>query len=235
MLMTFKFRPARVFGGAILGLLGSCFMLGSAHAQNNGLPNRDQSVVLLQLITTKGAECDLLDSWEVAAIRAMMEQEMSGWPTERRQAAADATAERLAETDCESPVVTTWIDAAKPNMQGEMLPGFLLTYKTIAEMEERPLVFTMSAVTLDTRPVVAAIDAKLAALEAEGATPEGGKPWPDYIERTTGQINTVIDGYMSADPDAGIKPDEVAALIAQAVLITNLWYEGDAESEEESE
>ena len=40
---------------------------------------------------------------------------------------------------------------------------------------------------------------------------------------------------MSADPDAGIKPDEVAALIAQAVLITNLWYEGDAESEEESE
>ena len=233
--MVFRLRPGMAFRGAILSLLCSCFMFQSAQAQNNGLPDRDQSIVLLQLITTKGSECGLLARWEVAAIRAMMEQDMSGWPVERRQAAADVTAEKLAETDCESAVVTGWIDAAKPNMQGEMLPGFLLTYKTIAEMEARPRVFTMSAITLDTRPVIAAIDAKLAALQIEGATPEGGKPWPEYIANTTRQINTVMDSYMNPDAEGGMKPDEVAALIAQAVLITNLWYESTGLSEEISE
>ncbi|MAK59524.1 MAG: hypothetical protein CMK09_00950 [Ponticaulis sp.] len=224
MVLNFGFFR-QLIAAALLGCTAA-LINGPSFAQNNGLPNRDQSVVLLQTITTIGAECDLLAPWEVAAIRAMMEQEMSGWPLDRRHAAADEAHKKIAEADCDTPVVTGWIDGSKPNMQGEMLPGFLLTYKTIAEMDERPLVFTMNAVTLDTRPVVSAIDAKLAVLQAEGATPEGGKPWPDYISRTTDQINTVMKAYMDDETEARMKPDEVAALIAQAVMVTNLWYEG---------
>ena len=160
---------------------------------------------------------------------------MSGWSLERRQAAAGLASEKITEADCKTPVITDWINASKPNMQGEMLPGFLLAYKTIAEMEERPLVFTMSAMALDTRPVLAAIEQKLTALEASGASPEGGKPWPDYIARTTEQIKTVMNGYMSEDGEARMTPDEVAGLIAQSVLITKLWYENDVLSAEAAE
>ncbi|MAK60265.1 MAG: hypothetical protein CMK09_04745 [Ponticaulis sp.] len=233
--MASKIRSATHLKSLVFGGLASFCLAFAAQAQNNGLPNREQSVVLLELITTKGAECDLLDPWEVAAIRAMMEQEMSGWSTQRRRTVAESASDKIAEADCETPVVTNWIDASKPNMQGEMLPGFLLTYKTIAQMDTPPLVFTMSALRLDTRPVIDAIDAKLAELEASGATAEGGKPWPEYIEGTTNQIHTVMAGYMSDEADARMPPDQVAGLIAQAVMITKIWYEGETVEAEPDE
>lgn len=223
---------SRLMAGSTLCALAVLSVLPASQAQ--GIPSRDQSVILMHVITSKGAECGLLKAWEVAAIRSMMEQEMRSWSREHRQMIADQASGKLLETGCDAPVVTSWIEAAQPNMEGEMLPGYLLAYQAMAQLETPPDVFTALSLTLDTRPVIAAIEAKLAAMQADGVKPEGGGPWPDYIERTNGRIADMLAGYVSGVPDPKNKPDQVAGMMAQSVLITRLWYD-DLKNEEAPE
>lgn len=199
---------------------------GTASAQ--GLPGPDQSIVILETVAGRGEACGLLAPWQADGLRAMMEMEMSGWDGERRAGAAAAAAERAAQTPCDDEFLNVYIDAAAKNMEAELLPPYLIAYRVFAKMDTPPAVFRQTALRLDHSDILAAIDAKLAELEASGRPPEGGKPWPDFIALTETRIEGLMD---SLDGDASgerYSADQAAAMIAQSVLITHSWYEDEA-------
>lgn len=167
--------------------------------------------------------------WQAAALRALNRQDMAGLDDARRAEVVPETARQLAETDCENETMRVWIEGSSRGFDSEMLPPYLVAYKTIAGMQDPPQVFSATALRLDYAPAIAAIDAKFAALEASGAVAEGGYSWPDYIERTEG----FIEGFAAtlADPEAtGEAADEAASWLAQSALVVELWLMDELES-----
>lgn len=199
---------------------------GTACAQ--GLPGPDQSIVILETVAGRGEACGLLAPWRATGLRAMMEMEMSGWDRERRTAVAAAAAERAAQTPCDDEFLNTYIDAAGANMEVELLPPYLVAYRVFATMDEPPEVFRQTALRLDHSDILAAIDTKLAELEASGRPPEGGKPWPDFIALTETRVVGLMESLDGDESGERYSADQAAAMIAQSVLITHSWYEHEA-------
>lgn len=78
-------------------------MLTVAPVATQGLPDREQSAVLLNIIALKGAECGLLRPWETAIVRSMAEQDMLSWDEPRKARVGAETEARLVATTCDKP------------------------------------------------------------------------------------------------------------------------------------
>lgn len=197
-------------------------MVAGAPALAETLNPRLRSAVFMEVISARGVECGLLAPWEGAALRVQMIEELSRLSEADRAAVTEAAAVRGAQTPCDSPSITTWIEAAQPNMDTEMLPPHLLVYRALTERDPRPDFFTARTGTVDVAAVRAAVDAKIADYAASGARFEGGKPWDAYATRTGEQIEAVIGAATGTGP-AGFPPERARAMLEQAIEITHIW------------
>lgn len=199
----------------------ACLFLTTASAQGDFL-SQDESVVLLNLIAVKGAACDLLRPWEAATVQAMADQATLGWEDARREVVDGETEARLAQTDCSEPFLSAWIEGARPGMEAEYLSLHLVVYRTLLSLTTLPE--SLSHVATRTSPTadIATIDTKLAALEASGARPEGGGPWPAFIARTSAAVEEFVPLL-----DRGEAPAQVAFVIVRSIEIAELWLAGE--------
>lgn len=203
--------------------------LGMAPAQAQGLPSQSQSVVLLGLIAERGLSCGLLKPWEAAAIVAQTQEITRRWEPEQRVDIVAETKTKLAETECDSPSITVWLDAAQPNFDSQFLSHYLIVYRAMAQMALPPAVFEAVALRADYAPAIAAIGAKLVAIEASGKPAEGGKPWADTITKTTKAAEGFAEALMDKEgAETKRSLDQIAAWIAQSALIVELWLEDEA-------
>ncbi len=202
-------------------------VITQAAAQAEPVSPKVKSAAFLEVVAAKGAECDLLRPWQATALRALNYRDMENWSAELREELAGETSRRLSETDCDNESMTAWIDGASKGFDSEMLPPYLVAYRAMARMENPPKAFSYITLRTDYAPAIAAIDAKLAALEASGAVAEGGKPWPDYIARTERFVEGFAQTLNSADA-AGEKADQAAAWLAQAALVVEQWLADEA-------
>jgi len=170
------------------------------------------------MIAQRGAECGLLKEWEALSLHALSLQDREGWSDELLESLKAETARQMAETECDSEMLTLWIDASRPGFEAEMLPPYLVAYRTLAELGVPPHVFAGTALRLDKAPVIAAIDAKLAELAESGRPAEGGKPWPEYIDGTR---EAILQFVGQLEGEGG---DQAAAWLAQSARIVETWY-----------
>ncbi|MCA8900523.1 MAG: hypothetical protein KDA53_04675 [Hyphomonas sp.] len=187
------------------------------------VPPKVRSGAFVEMIAQRGVECGHLKQWQGLSLRALSLQDREGWPAEDVAALKAETARLASETACDAETLTLWIEGSRKGFDSEMLAPYLVAYKALAGMEAPPAVFTATALRLDKAPVVAAIDAKLEALAASGRPAEGGKPWPDYIDRTS---TAVLEFAGSLEAEGG---DRAAAWIAQSARIIEIWYEEERE------
>ncbi|MEM9233549.1 MAG: hypothetical protein AAGA69_04835, partial [Pseudomonadota bacterium] len=109
-----------------------------------------------------------------------------------------------------------------PGFDREMLPPYLIAYRTLVSYEDPPKEFSQTSLRVRYGPAVEAINAKLAALEEAGVVPEGGKPWPDYTKRTEGFVREFVSTL--TNPDSDHEERRVAAAwVAQTAHIIELW------------
>ncbi|MEZ5999475.1 hypothetical protein [Hyphomonas sp.] len=199
----------------------ACLALACAMAATGAadpVPTKVRSGAYMEMIAQRGAECGLLKDWERLSINALTLQDRDGWSDELLASLKAETAKQVAETACDSEMLTLWIDTARPGFDAEMLPPYLVAYKTLAELDAPPRVFAATALRLDKAPVIAAIDAKLAELAAGDRPAEGGKPWPDYIAGTRDAVLGFVD---QLEGEGG---DQAAAWMAQSARIVETWY-----------
>ncbi|GJL95623.1 MAG: hypothetical protein DHS20C05_20280 [Hyphococcus sp.] len=176
-------------------------------------------------MAARGLDCALLKPWEAAAIRAQALEPAHRWDTEERAGAIAEVKNKSSEMACDDGTMTTWINAARRGFDSEFLPPYLVIYRTLAEHDARPQVFDATSLRLDYAPAIEAINKKLAALEAAGAVPDGGQPWPDFIARTEKGAETILEALAGEGENERYTPDRAAAFIAQTALITELWLQ----------
>ena len=194
----------------------------AAHA--NPLPSRATSNALIETIARLGLDCGYLKRWESLSLRAMAHSDRERLADDQRPFVLSEIERLNAEMTCGSELLTAWIEAARQGFDYEMLPPYLVVYKTMAELDEPPRVFSATSLRLDRAPVIAAIEVRLKALEASGRPAEGGRPWPEYIEGVTA---AATDFAEKIEAEGG---DQAAAWIAQAAMIVELWYDESAPS-----
>jgi len=187
------------------------------------VPSKVRSGAFVEMVAQRGVECGLLKRWQDLSLRALSLQDRNGWAEEDVAALRAETARLVSATACDAESLTLWIEESRKGFDSEMLPPYLVAYKTLAEMDAPPRVFSATSLRLDKAPVLAAIDRKLEALAASGRPAEGGKPWPEYIDRTSAAI---LGFAGSLEAEGG---DEAAAWIAQSGMIVEIWYEEERE------
>lgn len=186
------------------------------------VPGPVKSAAFLEVTATRGIECGLMQPWQASTLRALNLTDMESWTPERRLLLDDEIERSLRERTCDDEGVRAWIEAASRGFDSEMLPPYLIVYRTLVSYEAPPKIFTSTTTRLQYGRAVQAINEKLSALEASGAKPEGGGPWPEYIAG----IETAARGFVStlADEDAPLKDrDEASIWIAQTAHIVELW------------
>lgn len=182
-------------------------------------PPQVRSGAFVEMIATRGVECGHLKAWQGHALKALALEDRKAWGADLIASLRVETEKLIADTECDAEALTVWIEAAREGFDSEMLPPYLVVYKTLAEMEFPPRVFLATSLRLDPAPVIAAIDAKLEDLAASGRKAEGGKDWPDYIVDTEAAVLEFVD---SLEAEGG---DQAAAWIAQSALIIEAWYQ----------
>lgn len=191
---------------------------------------RVRTAAFIEVAAARGLDCGLMRPWQAAALRALNLRDMEGWTPERRAEVVAEVQRRVAETACDDEALNVWIEGSRPGFDREMLPPYLVVYMTLAGAEAPPRVFSQTALRIDYTPAVDAIEAKLAALEAAGVVPEGGRPWPEYIDRTQAFVSRFVETL--ADPDAPpAEVDQAAAWLAQTAHVVELWL-ADAERDQ---
>lgn len=181
-------------------------------------PSQVQSGAFVEMIAARGVECGHLKVWQGHALRALALEDRKEWSVDLVASLRVETEKLIVDTECDAESLTVWIEAAQEGFDSEMLPPYLVLYKTLAEMESPPRVFQATSLRLDPTPVIAAIDAKLEELAASGRKAEGGKDWPDYIADTESAVLEFVD---SLKAEGG---DQAAAWIAQSALVIEAWY-----------
>lgn len=199
----------------------ACIAL-SAPAFSQQASGRARTAAFIEVIATRGVECDLMKPWQAAALRAANQQDMTGWSAERIQETIAEAARQLEETTCTNDAMNIWIEGARPGFDAEMLPPYLVAYRTMAQMDAPPKAFAATALRFDYAPAIAAIDAKLEALASSGAVAEGGRPWPEYIARTESAV-AEFAATLTSSETAGAEADQAAAWLAQSARIVELW------------
>ncbi len=201
------------------------------NAEEQTLSNHEKSIVFLLVAAERGHACGLVSEWQSAAIMAQALDDAARRESTRLPAVSAQVMAESTQTGCDDPAMNTWIDAARKGFESEFLPPYLVIYRAIARLDDRPKVFDAVALRHDHQPVIDAITAKLAQLEASGAVAEGGKPWPDYIAGIENRLSGISDILRGDATDGGVGPDQAAAYLAQAAYITELWYEEEIANE----
>lgn len=186
-------------------------------------PPKVRSGAFVEMIATRGVECSHLKSWQGHALHALALEDRKAWSAELIGSLRVETARLVAETDCDAEILTVWIEGASKGFDAEMLPPYLVMYKTLAEMDNPPRVFLATSLRLDRAPVIAAIDAKLEELAASGRKAEGGKDWPVYKADTQAAVLEFVDAL---EAEGG---DQAAAWIAQSAIVIEEWYKEGGE------
>ena len=202
----------------------AAFAGAPAQAQNNGLPSMRKSSMLVMFIAERGEECGLLNAWEAASMDIMARRDRERYDAEERAEVEAEALERAAATACDDEFLNAYIEGSRRGMRGEQFSNFLAIYRGVATMEAPPSVFDAATGRLDYAPAIAAIDAGVAALDAEGLRPEGGGPWDEFMERTGGMAADMADqlGQTDASWDR-MTPDEVASYLVDTALVVELW------------
>jgi hypothetical protein len=197
-------------------------LVGAASAQNNA-QGQMGAMSFLGVSAQRGLECDLLRPWQSAALQAQIDDGVRNWSAEQLAELEQATAARAQETQCDDEGMNAWIGGASRGFESEMLSNFIVTYAAMARMEPQPALFAQTSRFADHAGALAAIDAKLAALEAAGGTPEGGAPWPDFIARQTTRVQQTVRAFEDVDAPQYYPRDRVEGFIAASVEVTELW------------
>lgn len=204
-------------------LLAIAGLAAASPAFGQEVSQRARTAAFIEVVATRGVECEIVKPWQAAALRAANQQDMAGFSDERIQETIGETKVQLEKTTCTNDAMNIWVEGSRPGFESEMLPPYLIAYRQMARLETPPKAFTGTALRLDYAPVIAAIDAKLDAIASSGATAEGGRPWPEYISRTETQIAEFVT--ILTDPEAsGPAADEAASWLAQSARIVELWF-----------
>lgn len=195
----------------------------SQPAQAQGLPGQEESLVLVSVIAERGEDCGLLHSWEAAGLQAQVIEGAGRRDGESRARMLAIRQTRLAEMDCDNLLLNAWIDGARPNMNFEVLPPYLIVYRTMARMETPPKVFTATSLRFDYASAIDAINRELEMLEASGRPAEGGADWPDYIRGIETHAAEFAALAVNGDGDGRTSSDQAAGWIAQSARITEMW------------
>lgn len=186
------------------------------------VPGPVKSAAFLETIATRGVECDLLQPWQASALRALNLKDMERWSKSQRDLLPAEIEKTLAQRDCTDEAVRAWIEASSRGFDSEMLPPYLIVYRTLAASDAPPEIFTATTTRLRYGPAIEAINAKLSALEASGARPEGGGPWPDYIagiEKAAREFNATLTNENAPSSERY----QASIWIAQSAHIIELW------------
>ncbi|WP_370339204.1 hypothetical protein [Parvularcula marina] len=183
---------------------------------------RVKTAAFLEAVATKAEACEALRPWQSAALRALNLTDMERFSAEEREAVIAETNTRLAGMTCRDEAMTVWVEGARDGFDREMLPPYLIAYLTFVGYEDPPHVFTATTTRLRYGPAVEAIREKLAALEAVGVVPEGGRPWPEYIELTQSRVREFV-AVMSDDETTPEEFNEAAGWMGQTAHIVELW------------
>lgn len=213
----------------ICALAGAVLFGSSAQAQDDRLPSRDRTVVMLHVIADKGVECDLLDEWEAMVIKIQARQERRDWEKARRLRAARAIADDMAEKDCADKMVTGWIGAARPNLSAEGLAPFMVIYQHLAKMDMPVAMFDAATQRLDYSVPIARIEAEFERLEAKGRVAEGGKGWDEYRAGLIPFLDDAIAALQTGEPLDSRKSKEALVYISSAVRIVETWLDETAD------
>lgn len=200
----------------LMGVL-ACAIVGPLHAEP--IPSQVQSNALIEAIAERGLECGQLKRWQNLSLRALALEDRRRWDAHKRGKLEAARSDQLADMDCESELMTAWIEAAREGFDYEMLPPYLIVYEAMAGMETPPHVFSAVSLRADRTPVIDAVHAKLDILSTSGRNAEGGKPWPEYIETTRDHALSFVSQLETEDGDVA------AAWIAQSAMIVEAWYD----------
>lgn len=213
---------------AILTALALAFAAATpALAQNNGLPTARQSVVFVKTIAVRGVECDLLERWQGAALYFQAGQEMARFDEAEQLEIATDIELLSSEMTCDDTALVAWTQGAAPNIEREMLPHYLAGYRALAQLPEPPAEFM--ALT-DNAAGLAAVEAKIAELQAGGGTLEGGLDWTQFDARMrTGA--TAIAAAVAGDESAGFTTQEARRQMVHIADVTLLWLQDQAEDE----
>lgn len=195
---------------------------GAAAAQDNR-PSQYRSLVFLGAIADRGLACGLLRPWQAAALNVQAADVMHRWtPEQRTQLQSDAAAQGEAMA-CDDESMNVWIGGAQRGFEGEMLAHFIVIYAALSEMAPPVAPFTDATQLQSHDEARAAIAAKLAELEASGAVPEGGGPWPDFIARTSAAVTQTVRAYEAGELPERYTREQIETLIAGSVRVTELW------------
>ncbi|MGF1543775.1 MAG: hypothetical protein ACFB00_04630 [Parvularculaceae bacterium] len=209
-------------------LAGAAALAVATGAAAQDASRKVKTAAFLETVATRGVACGHMKDWQAATLRALNIRDMANWPRERREAFIAAAEDQIAETACDDEAMTLWIDASRPGFEREMLPPYLVAYRTLAGYDDPPNVFTQTAVRLRYGSAVRRIDAKLEAIKASGARPEGGGSWPDYEARTA----SFVRGFVATLADDDADPADVAEAagwIAQTAHVIELWLADEPE------
>lgn len=191
-------------------------------AQNNGLPNRQQSAVLMELITQRGEECELLRPWQAASLRMQTRDLIESLDEETRAVVAAEVETRLPEMECEDSLLNAWIEGAGPGFEREYLPELLTAYRAFAEQDPPPAPFSDIAAREDYAEALALIDAKLGELEAAGVVPPTGG-WDTLAERQTSMAGQIAGAIAGTGETTRFSAEEATRLAEDVARIGELW------------
>jgi len=192
-------------------------------AQNNGLPNQQQSAVLMTLIADRGEECGLLRPWQAESLRIQNRDLIERLGEEGREAVAREIETRRPAMGCDDGLLVSWTDAAGPNFEQEYLPELLGAYRAFALQPSPPAIFLESAGRQDFSEVLTRIDAKLAEMEAAGVRPPSGMTWPQLLERQATAAAEIRTAIAEDAQDGRFTRAQGEGLVRDIVTITELW------------
>lgn len=218
-----------IFTAAIFTTAAALTLFGaSASAQDNETPRQYRSLVFVETIARRGLECGLLRPWQSAALSVQVNDAAHAWTEpQRARLDADATAQ-AADMACEDETLNVWIEGAGRGFESEMLAHFIVIYAALSEMSPQITLFRETTRLEHHTQARDAIAAKLAELEAAGAIPEGGGPWPHFIEQTSSAATEIARGYESGALPERYTPAQIEALITGSVRVAELWLEDAA-------
>lgn len=190
-------------------------------ATGDPVSQRVDANALIETIAQRGQTCGLLSDWEALSLKAMALEDRKRLDTEQQNQVGQVVQEKLSGMSCDDELLNIWIDGARPGFNIEMLPPYLIVYRSMAKMETPPKLFSATSLRLDYTPVLQAIERKLSSLSASGHLAEGGKPWPEYI---AGTEQAAREFAKTLETEGG---DQAAAWIAQSALIVEAWFQAE--------
>ncbi len=185
------------------------------------------SYIFMVSIAEAGERCGHLTHWEAATIRAETRRLLARFARDEQANLLYAAAAPAAAVPCDDPAVLAWVETARPGIEREWLPPNLALFRAFANMVSPPLTFLAATDVIDLAGAVAAIDAKFDELERDGVLPEGGATWDAFAVRVEDAAATIT---ASLSRNSGVyTPDEAAAFIVEAAIITTLWLAAEAD------